>query len=186
MPENSRRPDRPASRISCPCFRRCTAWVIVPAWLAWVPLPTGGLFLEQYLAEPVENLLGSVLGEPVARRELVEVGNLDKLGFPMHKLADASPQHLDAATRAEWGRYYDSKPQLLHVLHTCGIDALVTAVPELFAAHFRAGVPADQLLQDFGLTLLLQPAARTPHLPEGSGKVTFTSGSTSAQGVQLK
>ncbi|MGV3591304.1 MAG: thermostable hemolysin [Gammaproteobacteria bacterium] len=39
--------------------------------------------------------------------------NLDKLGYPMLHLADASPQHLDAETLAAWGRYYDSSPQVV-------------------------------------------------------------------------
>jgi long-subunit acyl-CoA synthetase (AMP-forming) len=67
-----------------------------------------------------------------------------------------------------------NKMQLLHVLHTCGIDALVTPTPDVFSAHFHAPVHVEGL----GLPLLLQPAAHHPQLPEGTAKVTFTSGST--------
>lgn len=38
---------------------------------------------------------------------------LGKLGFPIHKLANANADHLDDATRAEWGRYYASEPQVM-------------------------------------------------------------------------
>jgi hypothetical protein len=116
------------------------------------PAARSGLFLEQYLDQPVEQLLGSVIGKHIPRSELVEIGNLaasqrgashllflvmtaalhkagykwitftatralrnnlDKLGFPLHKLADASPQNLDEAALAEWGRYYNSAPQVM-------------------------------------------------------------------------
>lgn len=39
--------------------------------------------------------------------------SLAKLGYPVHLLAEASPRQLDPAARAAWGRYYDSKPQVL-------------------------------------------------------------------------
>lgn len=79
-----------------------------------------------------------------------------------------------------------TKQQWLHTFDSCGIDALVTAAPEQFAAHFRSAGPQHQPLADHGLTLLLQPAAREPALPAGTSKVTFTSGSTSApKGVCL-
>ncbi|MDY6983895.1 MAG: AMP-binding protein, partial [Pseudomonadota bacterium] len=79
-----------------------------------------------------------------------------------------------------------TKQQWLHTLHTCGIDALVTSAPDQFAAHFTIAKPEQQALREYGLTLLLQPAARDPSLPAGTGKVTFTSGSTGApKGVCL-
>jgi hypothetical protein len=37
---------------------------------------TGALFLEQYLAGPIEKDLAAQIGAPVARRDIVEVGNL--------------------------------------------------------------------------------------------------------------
>jgi hypothetical protein len=40
------------------------------------PAGTGALFLEQYLAGPIENDLSAQTGAPVARGEIVEVGNL--------------------------------------------------------------------------------------------------------------
>lgn len=39
--------------------------------------------------------------------------NLQKLGFPMLKLADASIERIDPAARAEWGNYYDSEPWVM-------------------------------------------------------------------------
>ncbi len=67
-----------------------------------------------------------------------------------------------------------NKMQALHLLHTCGIDALLTSEPALFAAYFLQATEVPGL----GLNLLLQPAARQPLLPDSTGKVTFTSGST--------
>jgi hypothetical protein len=39
--------------------------------------------------------------------------NLDKLGYPLLRIADAVPRHLDAAALAEWGHYYDSEPMVM-------------------------------------------------------------------------
>ncbi|HEY0961805.1 MAG TPA: AMP-binding protein [Pseudomonadales bacterium] len=79
-----------------------------------------------------------------------------------------------------------TKQQWLHTVNACGIDALVTSSPEQFAAHFPTAAPEHQRLREYGLTLLVQPAARDPLLPAGTGKVTFTSGSTGApKGVCL-
>lgn len=47
---------------------------------------TGALFLEQYLAQPVEQDLSAQLGAPVARDGIVEVGNLagGSCGYARH------------------------------------------------------------------------------------------------------
>ncbi len=48
-------------------------------WIAALGYSLGGdgpLFLEQYLDEPVEQAIGARAGHPVARAEIVEVGNL--------------------------------------------------------------------------------------------------------------
>jgi hypothetical protein len=39
------------------------------------PAEAGPLFLEQYLAEPVESLIARRAGEPVSRHEIAEIGN---------------------------------------------------------------------------------------------------------------
>lgn len=67
-----------------------------------------------------------------------------------------------------------NKAQLLHAVHTCGLDALLTSAPEPFAPHF----PMAAAVPGLDLVLLYQPGAREPLLPAGTGKVTFTSGST--------
>ena len=115
------------------------------------PAAGARLYLEQYLAQPIEDALAAA-GIQAARRELVEIGNLavvqrgashllflvmtaalhkagykwiaftatralrnnlDKLGYPLLNLADATPRHLDAEALQAWGRYYDSNPQVV-------------------------------------------------------------------------
>lgn len=64
--------------------------------------------------------------------------------------------------------------QVLHVVESCGLDAVFTASPALFQSCFaqsQAGV-LD------GLALLRRQPARVPAIPPGTGKITFTSGST--------
>lgn len=39
--------------------------------------------------------------------------NLNKLGYPLLKLADASVERIDPAARVEWGTYYDSEPWVM-------------------------------------------------------------------------
>jgi hypothetical protein len=39
---------------------------------------SGALFLEQYLDRPVQQLLAEAAGQPVARADIVEIGNLPK------------------------------------------------------------------------------------------------------------
>lgn len=110
---------------------------------------TSTLFLEHYLEAGIGTVLGAVAGEPVARRDIIEIGNLvagrrgpsqfvyliatsllhtagykwitftatqtlannlNKLGFPMVRLADADPGRLPEGTAGEWGSYYQTRP----------------------------------------------------------------------------
>jgi hypothetical protein len=125
------------------CLGTCTAVAGIR------PAAGNVLFLERYLDANAEVALGAVLGKPVPRAELAEIGNLvaaqrgashllflvftaalhragyrwivftathalrnnlDKLGYPLLKLADASVERIEPAARAEWGSYYDSEP----------------------------------------------------------------------------
>ncbi len=110
---------------------------------------TSGLFLEQYLDDSIEKLLSDTTGEEVARRQIIEIGNLvagrkgpsqlvfliatsmlhkagykwitftatktlannlNKLGFPMVKLGEASVDRLPDGAAGEWGNYYRTQP----------------------------------------------------------------------------
>lgn len=112
---------------------------------------SSSLFLEHYLDSSIENSISTACGEPVARNEIVEIGNLvagrkgpsqfvfliattvlklagykwitftatqelannlNKLGFPMVKLADARLNCLSQEESQEWGSYYDTCPQV--------------------------------------------------------------------------
>ena len=107
------------------------------------------LFLEQYLDGDIESVLSAASGHDIARRDIVEIGNLvagrkgpsqfvflvatsllfdagvrwitftatqtlannlEKLGFPMIKLADASSEYLPESEAGEWGSYYQTRP----------------------------------------------------------------------------
>jgi len=67
-----------------------------------------------------------------------------------------------------------TQTQLLHVMGSCGLDAVVTAQADQFRAHFK--FRKDDVAGS--LTLLSNGARLAVPLPEGTGKVTFTSGST--------
>lgn len=63
--------------------------------------------------------------------------------------------------------------QLLHVMGTCGLDAVLTAQPQLFNSHFALSQSAAA-----GASTLLSNGVPMPvPLPENTGKITFTSGS---------
>ncbi len=67
-----------------------------------------------------------------------------------------------------------SAQQRAFALQSCGIDGVFTAAPQLFAEHFTE----TDAIACLPLTLLKNPHASTPLLPENTSKVTFTSGST--------
>lgn len=69
---------------------------------------------------------------------------------------------------------YFTRQQLLHAINACGLDALLTADPALFRPHFST---EHQTLME-GYALVQNPLVEPRPLPEGTGKVTFTSGST--------
>ena len=64
--------------------------------------------------------------------------------------------------------------QVLHVVESCGLDAVFTATPALFQSSFEQSLAG---VLD-GLVLLRRQPARVPAIPPGTGKITFTSGST--------
>ncbi len=66
-----------------------------------------------------------------------------------------------------------TQAQQQHVCESCGIDAVLTQLPQLATQFSDAEVVPGSTL-----TLLRRPVERTPDLPEGTSKITFTSGST--------
>jgi hypothetical protein len=110
------------------------------------------LFLEQYLGQNVENVIGKVSGTVVERGKIVEIGNLvstqkgasqllfllmtallhrnqsewvvftgtptvvkglERLGIELNKLAEADPARLTNSALADWGSYYENRPQVV-------------------------------------------------------------------------
>lgn len=83
------------------------------------------LFLEKYLEKPIEDVLSAHVGQPVRRRDIVEVGNL----------ADAAPGGARAAIII-----------LTAFLHSAGYRWVVfTGVPKLRNAFGRLGLDPIEL-----------------------------------------
>ncbi|WP_374536450.1 thermostable hemolysin [Chitinimonas taiwanensis] len=61
----------------------------------------GGLFLEHYLNQPVEMAVAQALNRPVARADIVELGNLAAQGGHTHSLILAMMRYL-AGTRCRY------------------------------------------------------------------------------------
>ena len=64
------------STPSCRACWGCGDLVVLPGAIGYRGADEGRLFLENYLAAPVEDLIGLRAARPVARGEIVEVGNL--------------------------------------------------------------------------------------------------------------
>ena len=80
-----------------------------------------------------------------------------------------------------------SKAQLQHAINSCSIDAVITDDSVELASLFELDSEVLTLLDETRLSLcLLRTAPRSTSLPSGTGKITFTSGSTGApKGVCL-
>ncbi|NIP72159.1 MAG: hypothetical protein GWO16_03610 [Gammaproteobacteria bacterium] len=79
----------------------------------------GALFLEQYLDRPVEEFFPADGGDAVARKDIVEIGNLavlrnhfERMGLAPMVLGRADPVRLGPEA-ARWGRYYDEAPHVI-------------------------------------------------------------------------
>ncbi len=72
-----------------------------------------------------------------------------------------------------------SESQRRYAIKACSVEAVITDNPELFEADYQAHCETIALLGEARLSLcLLQPAKQAVMLPEATGKITFTSGST--------
>lgn len=72
-----------------------------------------------------------------------------------------------------------SPSQLRHSIKACSVEAIITDNPELFRSDYQAVCEFLPLLGGESLGLCLLPnAAQTAMLPDTTGKITFTSGST--------
>lgn len=72
-----------------------------------------------------------------------------------------------------------SESQRRHALNACAVETVITDKPDYFCAAYRATCEHLSLLGEYRLSLCRLPAnPQLAELPEGTGKVTFTSGST--------
>lgn len=72
-----------------------------------------------------------------------------------------------------------SESQLRHSINACSVEAVITDNPSLFKSGYQAECEFLPLLGEDRLSLCRLPStARTAMLPQTTGKITFTSGST--------
>jgi len=72
-----------------------------------------------------------------------------------------------------------SESQRRHSIKACSVEAVITDNPELFRADYQAHCETLSLLGENRLSLcLLQNSTQTAMIPDATGKITFTSGST--------
>lgn len=72
-----------------------------------------------------------------------------------------------------------SESQRHHAITACAVEAIITDKPDYFESAYRASCDYLPLLDGQRLSLCLLPAnSQATRLPEGTGKITFTSGST--------
>ncbi|MBL4571757.1 MAG: AMP-binding protein [Gammaproteobacteria bacterium] len=72
-----------------------------------------------------------------------------------------------------------SESQRRHSINSCAVEAVITDNPELFRSDYQADCEVLSLMGENRLSLcLLKNTTQTPMLPDATGKITFTSGST--------
>jgi hypothetical protein len=103
----------------------------VIAGAGWRGADGGALFLERYLDAPIEAVLGTLTGQPLARRRIVEVGNLaaEKPGLGPQVILSLA-RHLDQSGY-EWV-VFTATQELIGIFTKLGLPllALVNADPD--------------------------------------------------------
>jgi hypothetical protein len=103
------------------------------------PAAEAPLFLEQYLDQPAEKMLGQSTGKSIARRKIVEVGNLSILrpGYARHFVIHLT-QHL-RSIGMQW-TLFSAVPALRNNFRRLGIPmiTLAPADPARLASAVRA------------------------------------------------
>ena len=79
------------------------------------------LFLEQYLPQPVEAVLSTLAGQPVARRQVVELGNLVATQSGSSQLLFLLLTAMLSRTRFEWV-VFTATPQVQKAVERLGIE----------------------------------------------------------------
>ncbi|MBT8766528.1 thermostable hemolysin [Metapseudomonas boanensis] len=82
------------------------------------------LFLEQYLESPVENRLSALASRPVARHQVVEVGNLASMSAGNARLIIVAVTWLLARRGLEWV-VFTGATTLINSFRRLGLDPLV-------------------------------------------------------------
>jgi hypothetical protein len=92
----------------------------------WRGADNTALFLEQYLDGPIEQAISHLAGEPIARQQIVEVGNLaaSKAGGSLQVILALAP-HL-AAQGYEWVTFTATN-QLIGIFRKIGLPLLALA-----------------------------------------------------------
>lgn len=95
------------------------------------------LFLETYLDQPVEACLAVVLGQPIARGEVVEVGNLAALSAGQARLLIVVTTWLLARSGLRWVTFTGAT-RLINSFHRLGL------APQILAAADPARLGAER------------------------------------------
>jgi hypothetical protein len=116
------------------------------------------LFLEQYLDEPVEALLSARLGQPVARREIIEIGNLASNGCRQARhLVSLLPRYL--LDRGYTWAIFTATGLVRDVLQSVGAELIELAV----ADHGKVSTGNDA----WGSYYRNDPRVMAGYLPDG-------------------
>jgi len=95
------------------------------------------LFLETYLDQPVEQCLAAALGQPIARGEVVEVGNLAALSAGQARLLIVVTTWLLARNGLRWVTFTGAT-RLINSFHRLGL------APQILAAADPARLGAER------------------------------------------
>ncbi|WP_435608965.1 thermostable hemolysin [Pseudomonas knackmussii] len=90
------------------------------------PASSGSLFLERYLDHPLEVHVSRIAGRPVARDELVEVGNLSSLSAGSARLIIIAVTWLLAARGLHWVAFTGAAG-LINSFHRLGLEPTLLA-----------------------------------------------------------
>ncbi|WP_308365595.1 MULTISPECIES: thermostable hemolysin [unclassified Microbulbifer] len=102
---------------------------VIDAALGLRRADSGALFLEQYLDRPVERQLAAAAGRPVARSDIVEIGNLVSTSRGSSQMLFLMLAELFAEARVNWA-IFTATPEVHKLLSRLTADQIVLCVAD--------------------------------------------------------